>query len=174
MFDANTGAYKRHWGAYGKRPVDAGPYGLPAPQGASGSPSGNVDPMQQFSTPHCVLFSNDRLVYVCDRGNRRIQVFKPDGTFIKEKVFKPGSPWDIELSRDPQQRLLFVVDGSTTVVQTLLRDSLEVVGTFGHRGRWGGQFETPDNLALDSKGNLYVAETLDGRRLQRFLPTTAR
>lgn len=167
VFDADTGAYKRHWGAFGKKPIDPGPYVPPSDPRAKNVTPG-YDPKQQFSVPHCVTFTKDRLLYVCDRGNRRIQVFKPDGTFVKEKAFEKGSPWDIDVSRDPEQRLLYVVDGNPPAIHTMLRETLEIVDTFGRRGRWAGQFETPDNLALDSKGNLYIAETLDGRRLQKF------
>ncbi len=168
VFDANTGTYKRHWGAYGKRPDDA-PL---APVDRSGPPR------QQFDTPHCIALASDGLVYVCDRGNQRIQVFKTDGTFVKEALINAklsdgrvgGAPWDIALSRDPQQRLMFVVDGGSHSVHMLVRDSLEVVGSFGRRGRWAGQFESPHSLGLDSKGNLFVGETLDGRRVQKFVP----
>jgi hypothetical protein len=83
-------------------------------------------------------------------------------------------PWDIVLSRDSQQRLMIVPDGGNHVVHTVLRDSLEVVATFGQRGRWVGQFESPHHAVLDSKGNLFVAETLDGRRLQKFVATAAK
>jgi sugar lactone lactonase YvrE len=121
--------------------------------------------------------SNDGLLYVCDRGNQRIQVFKPDGTFVKDALINAklsggqigGNPWDMAMSRDPQQRFIFLVDGGTHRVHTLLRDTLEVVSSFGQRGRWAGEFESPHSIAIDSKGNLYVAETLDGRRVQRFV-----
>ena len=171
VFDANTGAYKRHWGAFGKRPDDA-----PMLAFNRAGP-----PRQQFDTPHCVVVSNDGLVYVCDRGNQRIQVFRKDGTFVKDALVNArlndgqigGTPWDIALSNDPQQRLLFLADGGNHKVHILLRDSLEVMSSFGRRGRWAGQFESPHNLALDSKGNLFVAETLDGRRVQKFVPKAA-
>jgi DNA-binding beta-propeller fold protein YncE len=168
VFDANTGAYKRHWGAFGKPPDDAAltPFSRSGP------------PRQQFDTPHCVVVSNDGLVYVCDRGNQRIQVFRKDGTFVKDALINAklndgqvgGTPWDIAFSTDAQQRFILLADGGNHKIHTLLRDSLEVVGTFGRRGRWAGQFESPHNVALDSKGNLFVAETLDGRRVQKFVP----
>lgn len=167
VFNATTGAYKRMWGAFGHKPDDA-----PMPRFNRSDP-----PRQQFDTPHCVTMSNDGLLYVCDRGNQRIQVFKPDGAFVKDALINAklsggqvgGTPWDIALSRDPQQRFIFLVDGGTHKVHTLLRDTLEVVSSFGQRGRWAGQFESPHSIAIDSKGNLYVAETLDGRRVQRFV-----
>jgi len=80
-----------------------------------------------------------------------------------------GNPWDIAMSRDPQQRFIFLVDGGAHKVHTLLRDTLEVISSFGQRGRWAGEFESPHSIAIDSKGSLYVAETLDGRRVQRFV-----
>ncbi len=168
VFDANSGAFKRMWGAYGKKPDDA-----PLPRFDR-----NGSPRQQFDTPHCITMANDGLMYVCDRGNQRIQVFRKDGTFIKEAMINAklsggqigGTPWDIVLSTDSQQRLIFLVDGGNHRVHTLLRESLEVLATFGQRGRWAGEFESPHSLAIDSKGNLFVGETLDGRRLQKFAP----
>lgn len=167
VFDANTGAYKRHWGAFGRRPED----GTQPPFSRTGAPR------QQFDTPHCVAGSSDGLLYVCDRGNQRIQVFERDGSFVKDALINArldgqvgGTPWDVAISTDPQQRLIFLADGANHKVHTLVRDSLAVVATFGHRGRWAGQFESPHSLAVDSKGNLYVAETLDGRRVQKFVP----
>ena len=168
VFDANTGEHKRLWGAYGHPPDDAS-----MPRFTRDDP-----PPQQFSTPHCVGAASDGLVYVCDRGNQRIQVFDKDGTFITERLIEArlgqgqvgGTPWDLAFSHDPGQRLLFVVDGGGHAVHTLSRDSLEVVASFGRRGRWAGQFESPHSLALDSHGNLFVGETLDGRRVQKFVP----
>jgi DNA-binding beta-propeller fold protein YncE len=170
VFDANTGAYKRHWGAFGKRPDDS-----PMPAFNRSGP-----PRQQFDTPHCIAGANDGLLYVCDRGNQRIQVFRKDGTFVKDSLINAqldgqvgGTPWDIALSTDPQQRLIFLADGGNHKVHTLVRDTLAVAATFGHRGRWAGQFESPHSIAIDSKGNLFVAETLDGRRVQKFVVKTA-
>lgn len=167
VVDANTGAYKRHWGAFGKPPDDS-----PLPAFNRSGPA-----RQQFDTPHCIVGANDGLLYVCDRGNQRIQVFRKDGTFVKDALINAqlngqvgGTPWDIALSTDPQQRYVFLADGGNHKVHTLQRDTLAVVATFGHRGRWAGQFESPHSIAIDSKGNLFVAETLDGRRVQKFVP----
>ena len=168
VFDASSGEYRRHWGAYGNDPDDA-----PLPAFTRTPPL-----RRQFDTPHCVGLSADRLVYVCDRGNERLQIFQPDGTFVAEAVIAAplrdgsvgGTPWDLAFSRDPDQRLIFVADGRRHAVHALRRDTLEVVATMGRRGRWAGQFESPHSLAVDSRGNLFVGETLDGRRVQKFTP----
>jgi DNA-binding beta-propeller fold protein YncE len=169
VFDANTGAYKRHWGAYGKPPKDTAP--------AAGS-----ERPDQFDTPHCVVVANDGLVYVCDRNNGRVQVFRKDSMFVKEMFFgdldaqsrRTGRPGDLDFSRDPGQSHLVMVDMGRDRIYTLRRDSLEEIGSFGRIGRGAGHLLTPHSLALDSKGHLFVAETTDGSRLQRFVPRSPR
>ena len=94
-------------------------------------------PAKQFRTPvHAVALANDGLLYACDRTNDRIQVFKTDGTFVKETFIAKdtlgdGSTFDVALSRDPQQKYLYVADGSNMKVHVLRRDTLEVLTTFG-------------------------------------------
>jgi NHL repeat-containing protein len=165
VFDANSGAYKRHWGAYGNKPddVDLGRYD---PKAA---------PAKQFRNPvHCADLSVDRLLYVCDRVNDRIQVFKPEGTFVKEAFFNKetlgsGSAWDVAFSRDPQQKYLYLADGENSKVHVILRESLELLTSFGEGGRQPGEFYGVHSLATDSKGNLYTTETYRGQRVQRFV-----
>jgi hypothetical protein len=163
VFDADTGAYKRHWGAYGKKPDDAdpGPYDPAAPI------------PQVFRTVHCAQIANDGLVYVCDRANDRIQVFRKDGTFVKEtqvakNTLGDGVVFDMAFSNDKPQRHLFIADGANHRVWTLLRDPLQVVSHFGSGGRYPGQFYAVHNISLDSKGNVYTVETYEGKRLQKF------
>jgi DNA-binding beta-propeller fold protein YncE len=166
VFDAETGKYKRHWGAYGKKPedADAGPYKPDAP------------PAQQFRNPvHCAVLSADGLLYVCDRANDRLQVFRKDGTFVKEAFVQKttlgsGSVWDLAFSSDPQQRFLYIADGSDEKVFILSRETLEVLGSFGTGGRWAGQFYGVHSIATDSRGNIYTTETYEGKRLQKFVP----
>jgi DNA-binding beta-propeller fold protein YncE len=165
VFDADTGAYKRHWGAYGHKPDDAnpGPYKPDDP------------PPQQFRNPvHCAQLSHDGLLYVCDRVNDRIQVFKPDGAFVKEAFIEKstlgsGSVWDIAFSRDPQQKYLYVADGENDRVHIVDRESLEVLTSFGEGGRQPGEFYGVHSIATDSKGNIYTTETYRGQRVQRFV-----
>jgi DNA-binding beta-propeller fold protein YncE len=184
VFDTETGAYKRHWGAYGKRPDDSyfqlSGERLPSPfSGAvqtENKPSQydpNGPPPPQFRIVHAVRIANDGLVYVCDRTNDRLQVFRKDGTFVREKfiakdTFGSGSVWDVGFSPDPEQTFLIVPDGTNQQVYVLERKSLQVVGTFGGAGHWAGQFYGAHNLAVDSKGNLYITETYEGKRVQKF------
>jgi DNA-binding beta-propeller fold protein YncE len=165
VYDADTGKYKRHWGAYGHKPDDAdlGPYNPDAP------------PAQQFRNPvHCAELAKDGLLYVCDRVNDRIQVFKKDGTFVKEvfiakRTLGDGSVWDIAFSKDPQQKYIYLADGANEKVYILLRDSLEILTSFGDGGRQPGQFYAVHSIATDSKGNIYTTETYRGQRVQRFI-----
>ena len=165
VYDADSGKYKRHWGAYGHKPDDADP----------GNYDPDAPPPQQFRNPvHCADLSVDRLLYVCDRANDRLQVFKPDGTFIKEafvakRTLGSGSAWDIAFSKDPQQKYIYLVDGENDRVHILLRDTLEVLTTFGEGGRQPGEFYGPHSIATDSKGNIYVTETYRGQRVQKFI-----
>ena len=165
VYDADTGKYKRHWGAYGNKPDDTnlGPYNPDAP------------PVQQFRNPvHCAELSVDRLLYVCDRANDRVQVFKTDGTFVKEafvnkRTLGSGSAWDIAFSRDAQQKYIYLTDGENDRVHILDRDSLQVLTTFGEGGRQPGEFYGVHSIATDSKGNIYTGETYRGQRVQRFV-----
>lgn len=165
VIDMNTGAIKRFWGAYGNVPEDTnlGPYDPDAP------------PAQQFRNPvHCAEPTNDGLVYVCDRPNNRIQVFRRNGEFVKEAFIAPrtlgdGAVWDIAFSRDPDQRFLYLADGKNMKVYILDRQTLEVLTTFGAGGRQPGQFFAVHSIATDSNGNIYTTETYEGKRVQKFV-----
>ena len=135
----------------------------------------DAPPLQQFRNPvHCADLSNDGFVYVCDRVNDRLQVFRPDGTFVKEAFLakntrQSGSVWDVAFSKDPQQRYLYVADGMNNRVYVLQRDTLELLTSFGDGGRQPGQFYGVHSIAIDSKGNIYTTETWEGKRLQKFV-----
>ena len=151
VFDATTGAYKRHWAGSGE---------------------------DQFRTVSCVEIARDGTVYVCDRGNNRVQAFDKSGKRLKQGIVAKdtrgtGSVWDIALSNDPQQRFLFVADGHDQKVFVLRRDTLETVGSFGDGGRYPGTFYSVGSIAVDSRGNVYTGETLEGKRVQKFVPKRA-
>jgi DNA-binding beta-propeller fold protein YncE len=169
VFDSDTGAYKRHWGAYGKPPV-----AVDKPDGRRNAPP-TAAQLANFGSPvHCVRVSRDGLVYVCDRLNNRVQVFKKDGSYVKEFTVEPatagnGSVWDLVLSRDPQQRYLHMADGRNNQILTLLRETGAVVGTTGRPGRYAGELHWVHDLAVDSQGNLYAGEVDTGKRAQKFV-----
>lgn len=162
VFDADTGAFKRMWGAYGKRPTDndAGRYDPAAA------------PAAQFRNVHCVKVSRDGLVYVCDRDNDRMQVFKRDGTFVAEYIYgkethPPGTVGHISFSPDRAQSLLAVADLGNFQIRLVRRATGEVLSTFGEFGNYSGQLNRLHQLAFDSKGNLYTAEAA-GKRVQKW------
>ncbi len=164
IFDADTGEYKRHWGAYGNVPTDD-PYTY--------DPDAELS--QQFGRPvHCATLSNDGLLYVCDRINDRIQVFERDGTFINEVMMAPrtrgfGSAFDVDFSPDAAQQYLYNIDGMNAKIWVISRDDLSIVNTIGFGGHQAGGFTAAHSLAVDSDGNIYVGETLEGKRVQRFV-----
>jgi DNA-binding beta-propeller fold protein YncE len=165
VLDMDNGKIKRFWGAYGHVPSDSnlGPYDPSAPLA------------QQFRNPvHCAEPTPDGLVYVCDRVNDRIQVFRKNGEFVKEKIIKPqtkgdGSVWDIAFSRDPQQKYIFLADGKNERVYVMDRQSLDIITEFGDGGRQPGQWFAVHSIATDSKGNIYTTETYEGKRIQKFV-----
>ena len=165
VYDAETGTYKRHWGAYGKQPDDAAP--RTRVFDGEGSP--------QFNLVHGLRISNDGLVYVGDRVNNRVQVFKLDGTFVKETYVSrasranEGTAFDIGFTPDKQQQFFLVPDGSNSKVHIFNRESLEEVGFFGgHGGHGPADFFHLHNIATDSKGNAYMGEVAGGMRVVRW------
>ncbi|HWM44833.1 MAG TPA: hypothetical protein VNP36_20535 [Burkholderiales bacterium] len=187
VVDAETGMYKRHWGAYGQNPVNdtgnVGPY------------IKNQPPAPHFRNPvHAVRITNDGLVYVADRVNNRIQVFdkkkvgavcqNPTGQpgvcgfvgeiFVERDTLSNGSAWDVDVSPDRDQKWLFNADGTNQYIWTMLRKTGQIVDRFARNGRSAGQFHWLHNLAVDSKGNIYTAEVDTGKRAQKFTPVDER
>jgi DNA-binding beta-propeller fold protein YncE len=167
VFDAETGAYKRHWGAYGNRPDDSAPR-TRAFEGP-GSP--------QFNLVHGIAISNDGIVYVGDRVNNRIQAFQLNGAFINEVYIqretsaREGTGFDVGFSADREQGYFYVPDGSNKKVQIVDRKAMQVVGYFGGYGGHGvGEFYHIHSIAIDSRDNIYLGEVNNGRRVLRWVP----
>jgi DNA-binding beta-propeller fold protein YncE len=176
VFDADKGTYKRHWFAYGER--TAGP--------APGPYAPNDPPAKSFRDLTCVEISRDGQVYVCDRTSNRIQVFRKDGTFVREGVVSKntlgatvsgqfgvvsshGSAWDLAFSSDQQQRYVFVANGHDKKVHVLQRETLMPIGSFGTGGRYPGQFLAVGSIAVDARGDVYTGEQHHGKRVQKFV-----
>ena len=164
VLDADTGSIKRVWGAYGKPPTDdnLSVYDADSPQ---------------FANPvHCIALSKDGLVFVCDRANNRVQVFRKDGSFVRQYVFDPntrgpGSSWGLAFSPlDRKQNFFVLVDGTNEVLETVRRKDGVVVGSFGRPGRNAGEFHFLHVAKFDSRGNLYTGEVDTGKRLQKWVP----
>jgi hypothetical protein len=175
VLDADTGAFKRMWSAFGNPPDSAPPSGAPAgpPAPAQLDTEGPGSPT--FSNPvHAVKISNDGLVYVADRSNRRVQVFTPDGKYVTQVFINRAGPSNssaagLGFSPDAPQQFLYVSDLGNSHVVVLNRKTLQVLYQFGVRGAKPGDFQTPHHVAVDSRGNLYTAEVNPGNRAQKFL-----
>src|SRR6266853_480150 len=159
VFDADTGAFKRMWGAFGNKPNDddsfeiVSPKSFPDAQGPS-----------NFSVVHAIRVANsDGTVYVADRENRRVQMFLPDGTFVKQLI-RTDMPFarDLALSPDREQQFLYVGGGKGIVVVD--RKTLEIVGTIQPPGIIG----PGHHIASDSKGNIYIAQPSQGMQKLTF------
>ena len=181
VFDADSGRFRRMWGAFGNMPTDAAPN--PAPPDAD--PKG----ADQFVQPvHAARVSKDGFVYVSDRGGKRVQVFRLDGTYVAQVFIgreckapecgNGSTAASTAFSTDPAQRFLYVGNRSQAKVMVVDRQSLTLLDAFGEWGSAPGQFGTLHHMAADSKGNLYVTEVTplrpENRRVQKFLLTRSR
>jgi DNA-binding beta-propeller fold protein YncE len=176
VFDGASGKYLRHWGAYGKRPEDP-PAGA---MGATGATGANEQvpaaPAAQLRVPHGIIGSRDGLIYVADRANNRIQVFRQNGEFVRERILRarcgaqekatwaPKRPcgneatFSLGFSPDGPQTYIYSADGGSHFINVIRRSDLEVVSEFGGPGVGVGQLGRPHNLTVDPSGNIYVAE----------------
>ena len=170
VFNRN-GTYLRQWGSVGD-----GPGQFAAGDGGH---------------PHCIVLGNDALLYVCDRGQDRIQVFDKKGELKKIIPVIPGtgtpgigtagSAWDVDFSPDRRQELMFEADGGNEVlwifdrIAALAGRALTampgqgILAGFGRPGHQAGEFTFLHTVAADSKGDLYIGETVGGRRIQKFI-----
>ena len=187
VYDMDSGGFKRGWGGHGMplSEVDNDP--TPPYEWNGGPPP---DQRQFAPALHCVHVSRDKLVYVCERGMNRIQVFRTSGEWVADFHVAPNTPargagcggiwhamsppcgtvYNLALSRDPEQKFVFVADGTNNRIWILDRKSGRTVGSFGGNGRYAGQLHWVDAIKVDSKGNIYTGEVEDGKRIQKFVP----
>jgi len=174
VFDANSGKFKRTWGAFGGKPEPPAPTGPQAPGAAPAQTQANPDGPSQYGLVHAVKVSNDGMVYVADRVNDRIQVFTTEGKYLRQvKVTNEGGvtpvPAGFAFSPDRKQQFLYVVDSGPMRVVIFDREKLTQIGAIGMRGPKPGDFDIVHHMAADSQGNLYTAEIVNNRRAQRFV-----
>jgi len=172
VFDAETGQFKRTWGAFGNAPAAPAP-----PRGAAAAPADAAGPAQ-FGLVHAVKVSNDGIVYVADRTNNRVQTFTTSGKYLRQvNVIGDGGvtpvPAGFAFSPDAQQRYIYVVDSGPMRVVVFDRATLTQLGAIGMRGAKPGEFDIVHHMAADSKGNLYTAEIVTNRRAQKFVIQSA-
>jgi len=155
VFDAK-GTFLRQWGSPGNGPGQFVPTG--------------------GGHPHCVVLGKDNLIYACDRGQNRVHVFDRTGVLKRSIAIDPPEQMkstnradDLVLSTDSGQRFLYVVDLGSDRVWILERESGAIIGSIGRAGHMAGEFTFPHTVVADSKGNLYIAETIGGRRHQKFV-----
>jgi DNA-binding beta-propeller fold protein YncE len=172
VFDADSGAFKRMWGAYGNVPTD--PPDPLSRRSRKREDTGSGRGPDQFNLVHALNISKDGMVYVADRINNRVQVFTIDGKYVTE-AFAPnrksignGAAFDLGFSPDAAQTYLYVADNTNGKVQIFDRKSMQHLGGFGQMGNQPGQWNRVHSLAVDSKGNIYTGET-GGKKVQRFL-----
>jgi DNA-binding beta-propeller fold protein YncE len=181
VFDGDTGKFKRMWGAFGNKPLDnvPEPKKVPEDQRIPAKELTDRGPEQFVRPVHAVRVSNDGLVYVSDRGGKRVQVFGLDGkyqtqAFIDRYCEAPhcGNGQTVAstaFSPDPEQRFLYVASRSPARVWVLERKTLEPLDSFGRNGVAPGEFYVMHHMNVDTKGNLYVTEVQDGKRIQKFV-----
>jgi DNA-binding beta-propeller fold protein YncE len=189
VFDMDTGVFKRGWGGKGVPLSD-----IPNERMPAYDTSGPPPDIKEFNQLHCIHLSDDGLVYVCDRGNDRVQVFTKQGKFVtqfwihtstpargdacggpgSDKYGPCGTVFNLAFSPGPAQNFVFVADGANDKVWIVNRKSGVVVGSIGDNGRMAGQFHFIDGVAADSKGNIYTGEVETGKRVQKFVPANSR
>ncbi len=163
VFDADTGAFKRMWGAFGNRPQDDDHCELVDKD--DGSPAGPP----QFNIVHSLRVANDGMVYVADRENRRVQSFTVAGAFVKQ-LRQVGGPRaaSVAFSSDAEQKFLYL--GNTDNITVVERKSLEILGTIKPPGSMGGGHM----ISADAGGNIYVASPSRGVQKLTFKGTSGR
>ena len=169
VFDMDTFAFKRGWGAYGHQLSE-----ITIDDKDREYTPGGPEP-KEFRNHLTLNISKDGLVYAADRGANRIDVTTKQGKFVKEftlatETGNRGSAGGVAFSPDPKQRFLFISDISNNTIWILNREDGKVLGRIGSAGDYGGQFHGLHMIASDSKGNIYTGEVQAGERVQKFVP----
>jgi hypothetical protein len=191
VYDMDTGDFKRGWGGHGMPLSEISNDPIPDYEwtGAPPPPEENFVPDLHF-----LEIADDGLLYVGERGQNRIQVFRKDGTWVEDFHVAPqtpgrgpgcgglrdtsappcGSTYKLAISRDAEQKHLYVADGTNNRIWILDRAGGEMLGSFGGNGRYAGQLHWVNAIGMDSDGNIYTGEVEHAKRIQKFMPVMAR
>ena len=193
IYDASTGAFKRGWGGHGMPLSEISNAPIPGYKWTGGPP-----PDERNFVPdlHFVEISRDRRVYIGERGQNRIQVFTTEGKWLQDFHVSPNTPaqrggcggvttvkgspcgtiYKMAMSKDPQQKYMFVADGHNDVIWIVERQNGKTVGHLGGHGRLAGQLFFPNAVGTDTRGNVFTGEVRNSKRIQKFAPvlTSAR
>jgi len=187
IYDASTGAYKRGWGGHGMPLSEISNEPIPGYKWTGGPPPDEKNFVPEL---HFIEISRDRRVYIGERGANRIAVFTTEGKWLQDIMVSPNTPargcgglptfksscgttYKLAISKDPQQKYLFVADGHNFVIWMVDRQSGKTLGHFGGNGRLAGQLHFPNAVATDARGNIYTGEVDTGKRIQKFVPVMA-
>lgn len=187
IYDASTGAFKRGWGGHGMPLSEISNAPIPGYKWTGGPP-----PEERNFVPdlHFVEISRDRRVYIGERGQNRVQVFTTEGKWLQDIHVSPNTPaqrggcggvttvkgspcgtiYKAVISKDREQKYLFIADGHNDVIWTLDRQSGKTLGSFGGNGRYAGMLHWVNAIGIDSKGNIYTGEVEQAKRIQKFAP----
>ena len=163
VFDSNTGAYKRHWGAYGGKPTD-------------GVFERFNTKLEQFGNPvHCARLLKSGQLAVCDRAQNRLQIFTKEGKFVRQLEIdietrdnKTGWGSVYDVVEDSRSQYFYIADGSNNEIKIVDQKTGQTLGIIGRSGRNAGDFHVLHNIAIDSQGNLYTSEVDNAKRVQKF------
>jgi hypothetical protein len=187
IYDASTGAFKRGWGGHGMPLSEVSNDPIPGYKWTGGPP-----PEERNFVPelHFVEISKDRRVYIGERGQNRIQVFTTEGKWLQDIYVSPNTPaqrggcggvtsvkgspcgttYKMVISKDQQQKYLFVADGHNDVIWMVDRQSGKTLGYLGGHGRLAGQLFFPNAVGIDTFGNVFTGEVRNSKRIQKFAP----
>ncbi len=198
VYDASTGAYKRGWGGHGM-PLsevtnqDIAGYkwtGAPPPEEKNFVPNLHFVEISKDRKVYIGERGQNRIQVFTTDGKWLQDIYVSPtspaqrggcaGLAVKNPPTMPipmtfyqsicGTTYKMVMSKDAQQKYLFVADAHNDVIWTIDRQSGKTLGYFGGSGRLAGQMTFPNSIGIDTRGNVYVGEVDMGKRIQKFAP----
>jgi hypothetical protein len=191
VYDMDTGAFKRGWGGHGMPLSEITNDPIPSYKFTGAPP-----PDEKNFVPdlHFAEIDKDGLVYVGERGQDRISIYTKQGKWVKDYYVAPNTPsqraqdcgglaltklppcgttYKMVFSKDPEQKYMYVADGTNNVVWILDHATGKTLGNFGRNGKYAGQFHWINAIGTDKQGNIYTGEVEQAKRIQKFVPVMA-